>query len=365
MRISLTFFFILFAWGLQAQYTLSQGESEIRFSSVIIGFYNHEFYADGVTERPNNRFRLRDARFKMDGTLSKKANFELEADFANIIEEGQSGDRSILLDAWVNYQTFIDIKFGFQDIPYSRESMISIRWNPFFNRSTAIGEAVSRRDLGVTLYKDFFNEKLKIWAGAYNGLGVLRNLNDASGRLEYVARAEFSYPQAYNDRILDLYNSAIPVVSLGVNTRYSDKATEDPNYPILIDGQRFQYGLDFAFRYGGFSLIYEYQHITATPNEGTIWTVDENGQFRAPGHILYAAQFIPKWKSVFAVRYDSFDSNSEQNNVMEEQLTLSYNYLVQDYDIVFRLNYLRNMTTLQSSNGNFDQVRLGLLFTIN
>ena len=365
MRLSICFFLLLIAVSSHAQYTLSQGESEIRFSSVIIGFYNHEFYPEGIDDRPNNRFRLRDARFKIDGQISEKANFELEADFANIIEEGQSGDRSILLDAWVNYHTFIDIKFGFQDIPYSRESSISIRWNPFFNRSTAIGEAVTRRDLGVTLHKDFFNEKLKTWIGAYNGLGVLRNTNDASGRLEYIARVEFSYPQAYNDRILDLYNSAIPVVSLGINTRYANKSTEDPEYPILIDGKRFQYGMDFAFRYGGFSLIYEYQHITATPNAGTVWAVDENGQFQAPGHILYVSQFIPKWKSVFALRWDKFQRNIVGNVLPNEKVALSYNYLISDYDIVLRLNYLRNMNNITTTDLGFDELRLGLLFTIN
>jgi hypothetical protein len=365
MRVFALFIFTSIALSSHAQYVISQGENEIRFSSLIIGFYNHEFYPDQVQDRPNNRFRLRDARFKLDGNLSDNANFELEADFANIIEEGQSGDRSILLDAWVNYQTFVDIKFGFQDIPYSRESSISIRWNPFFNRSTAIGEAVNRRDLGVTLHKDFFNEKLKAWVGAYNGLGVLRNLNDASGRLEYVARVEFSYPQAYNDRILDLYNSAIPVVSIGANTRYANKSTEDPDYPILIDGKRFQYGLDFAFRYGGFSFIYEYQHITATPNAGTTWALDENGQFQAPGHILYVSQFIPKWKSVFALRWDKFQKNTVSNSLPEERLALSYNYLISDYDIVLRLNYLRNMNSITTTNLGYDQMRIGLLFTIN
>ena len=121
----------------------------------------------------------------------------------------------------------LSIELGYDKVPFSRTSLVSNTETPFLQRVEVARGAFNRRDLGLTFTYSLLNKKLNLYGGAYTGLGSesLSTGNDASGKLEYIGRAEFSYPARYRHIEVDLSHLNIPVISVGIDGRYAEKKT--------------------------------------------------------------------------------------------------------------------------------------------
>ena len=236
----------------QAQYTLYKSKSYIEISGFLTSYYNYRFYPSTETDKRKNRFALDYAVFKMDGTVNKIWNYQLQLNAAALADPTTSD--GFIMQASAAYNALKDnlqIELGYDKLPFSRSSMVANTESPFLQRpEIARGGAFSRRDIGTTITYSLLNKKINLYAGAYTGLGPqsLTGENDPSGKLEYIARAEFSYPARYRHAEVDLSHIHIPLVSVGINGRYAEKkSTSGIDYPILtMDGKKLSYGADFS-----------------------------------------------------------------------------------------------------------------------
>ena len=214
--------FILLIGGVaQAQISISTGEHNIEISARISTFYNHRFLKEGENDRDKNRFRLRDAQLILEGRLKDEWEYEVQVDFADIgsnISGDVDPENPGLMDAFVTYKGLdvFNIKLGYSKLPYSRSSLTPFPYSTYWQRALiARGDIFSRRDVGVTLYKDYWKKRVNAYAGIYTGLGEfsISGDNDASGNLEFIARVDLSYPAPMKYRQVDYIHTPIPPVS--------------------------------------------------------------------------------------------------------------------------------------------------------
>ncbi|RYZ30006.1 MAG: hypothetical protein EOP49_40155, partial [Sphingobacteriales bacterium] len=181
----------------QAQLTLTNGNHTLEISGGISSYYNSRPLKDGEDDRKKDRFKLRDAQIQLEGRIGNTWEYELQMDFADQAANANGADfdpeNPGLMDAYVIYKGlgFVNIQAGYGKIYYSRSSMTPFVYSPFWQRAELTrGSIFSQRDVGVTVMKDFWNQRINAYAGIYSGLGELslNGDNDASGQPEYAAR---------------------------------------------------------------------------------------------------------------------------------------------------------------------------------
>jgi len=379
--------FVLLTGNLaQAQISISNGEHNIEISSRISTFYNQRFLKSGEENRDKNRFRLRDAQVIIEGRVKNDWAYEIQVDFADIASnntgEGVDGENPGLMDAFVTYKGLkpFNVKLGYGKLPYSRSSLTPFPLSSYWQRAqVARGDIFSRRDIGITLYKDYWKKRINVYAGVYSGLGEasLAGDNDASGNPEFVTRVDLSYPAPMKNREVDYNHSPIPLFSLGLNGRYANKELPDgEEFPDgatgeyglkVINGKKYTYGLDFAFQYKGFSGQFEVHQINAQPqNENDplflgLTPEQTKGEVFAGGHFSQLNYFFKKYKTIVSVRYEQLDLN-DLNAGDSKRTSAAIAYQINGFDAMIKLQYFNNLNK-QESIDTLDwntQLRLGL-----
>jgi len=347
-----------------------KGKKKLEISGVVYTFYNRRFYKEGETNKDKNLFRLRDARIKFIGDLKKKIAFNLDINFAGL--ESLNTDESATFNPFLNDANItwtapgdIDLSVGYMGIDYGRSSMASIFTSPFMERPQFTkGDYYNRRDLGVCLTRQFWDKRVRLNAGVYNGLGTPLPDNDKSGNLLYSARADFSYPQKVDYDEADLDHLDKPNFAVGVNGMYSNKQkAPDPEYPIYVNGKRMVYGADFQFMYKGLSFQAEINQMRGTPNDtNDVWLNGQNtSYFRSGAWTVSASYYITKAKSLIALRYDDVNLNDIVRGDDRRQLSIAYSYMLNDFKTCFRIQYWKRFNQgLTGEPWNQDQLRVGV-----
>lgn len=380
-------FFISFEQA-DAQVTLSNGEHVLEISGRLSTYYNERNLKPTNNNRNKDRFRLRDAQVQFEGRIRDEWAYELQVDFVDLAVAGTGEidpENPGLMDAWVKYKglDFMDIQVGYGKLPYSRNSLVPFFASPYWQRAQLTrGEFFSRRDAGITLSTSTWKQRIKLYAGAYTGLGEfsLRGDNDATGNLEYVTRAELAFPSRYRYRDIDYFVSPVPMFVVGANARYSDRRLpEGRNFPEdlggryglrAIDGERYIYGFDVAFQYMGFSAQFEAHQMLAKPQS----PLDPNflgftpeqtdGKFYAGGYIAQANYFWKKAKSIFSVRYEEFNINDlAQGKSQRFSPALAYQFNGFDAMVKFQYFYIISEEEVLDPMRWTEQWRVG--FTLN
>ncbi len=392
MKNTFCLLFTLFIGGfVQAQVSFSTGEHNIEISSRISTFYNQRFLKDGESDRDKNRFRLRDAQLIVEGRISDQWEYEVQVDFADI-GANNSGDidpeNPGLMDAFVTYKGLdaFNIKVGYSKLPYSRSSLTPFPATTYWQRAQFVrGDFFSRRDVGLTLYKDFWKKRVNAYAGIYTGLGESSisggGDNDASGNPEFIGRVDLSYPAPMKYRQVDYVHTPIPLFAIGINGRFANKnLPEGEDFPDgaagefglkLIDGKKYTYGMDFTFQYRGFSGLFEIHQIKAEPqNENDALflglTPDQTeGKILAGGYLSELSYFFKDIKTIVSVRYEQLDLN-DLNIGDSKRFSGSLAYQLKGFDAMVKLQYFNNLNE-QESLDPLDwnsQLRLGLQFNL-
>ena len=382
-------FILLIGNYTQAQISISNGEHNIEISSRISSFYNYRFLKPGEEDNDKNRFRLRDAQLIVEGRIKNDWAYEVQVDFADIASNNTGdidGENPGLSDAFITYKGLeaFNIKFGYSKLPYSRSSLTPFPYSTYWQRAQfARGDLFSRRDVGLTLYKDFWQKRINAYAGIYTGLGEasLAGDNDASGNPEFVGRVDVSYPAPMKNREIDHIHSPIPLFSLGLNGRFANKnlpeGEEFPNAATgefglkVIDGKKYTYGLDVTFQYMGFSGQFEIHQINAQPqNENDplflgLTPEQTDGEIFAGGYLWQLNYFIKKHKTILSVRYEQLDIN-DLNPGDSKRLSAAIAYQLDGFNSMVKLQYFNNLND-QESLDPLDwnsQIRLGFQFNL-
>jgi phosphate-selective porin OprO/OprP len=115
---------------------------------------------------PPSTFLLRRARLKVEGTLFKNYEYEVETELTD--------SETALRDGYVNinYHPGIQVKLGQFKIPFSQEELISTKWLEFIENAS-LNNLVPGRSPGFQVHGELFGGVLEYQTGFFNGLGKL------------------------------------------------------------------------------------------------------------------------------------------------------------------------------------------------
>jgi hypothetical protein len=379
--------FPLMAVGAHAQLVLSNGDHVLELTGGVSTYYNQRFLKDGETNRRKDRFRLRDAQIQLEGRYRNSIAYELQFDMADFAQTGSGPidpENVGLMDAWVTFKglEFIDITMGYGKLPYGRSSQVPFIYSPYWQRAELVrGDIFSRRDIGVTLSRSFWQQRAAVYAGIYTGLGELslRGDNDPSGRPEYIGRAEVAWPSRYRKRDIDERLSPVPMFAVGANARYTDKsqpaggilpAFAGGDYGIkVIDGSRSVVGIDATAQYKGISAQFEMHRMRMEPRNPNSAlfrgrpAAEHEGFVLAGGWFGQLNAFSKRFSSILSVRYEELNLNDLAPGV-QQRIGGAYAYQFRGFDCMLKIQYwhiLEEEASIDPKRWN-EQVRLGIQY---
>src|SRR5690606_4134466 len=109
-----------------------------------------------------DRFKLRDARFFIEGRIGNTYEYKLQADLSSLGATEVDPESPALYDAYITYKGFepVNITVGYGKLPYSRASMVAFANSPYWQRAEVVrGDLFPRRDVGITLDKSLWKSR--------------------------------------------------------------------------------------------------------------------------------------------------------------------------------------------------------------
>ncbi len=368
-------FVFLLILNTHAQFIIQKNENELDFSGLITTLYNYNHLLPGVDNHSKDALNLRDAQFTVEGSYKKKYEFKLQLDFANLMANRNDPETPGFMDAYMLYKglKFMDIKLGYQKLPFSRGSLVSFAYSPFFHRAEiARGNFFSQRDIGLTLNKKMIGDRLRLYAGVYSGMGEqsLYTPNDKSGKLEYLGRVEFTNDPKLKYREIDMSHAEKFIFSLGLGARYAEKAHYTGNDYMIktINGKKQTVGFDVFAMYKGLSVTFETDQIKMTPNTPERLMNTSTTFFMAGGWLTQVNYYFIKLNSSVSYRYEVSNMNDLIQG-LTKMYSLGYDYYLKKYDSVIKVNYTRLLsqeTVPNVDTRNYDwQMQIGWQFIFN
>ena len=230
-----------------------------------------------------NRFRMRRARFELTGEAKReKISYQLEIDLTGG-GEGTDVVGGLVYDAWIGYDFNKNIKLSFGQKSTStdnRELGMSSGTLQLADRSPLSAAFGSVREFGLfldTSYKITRKSIIQPEFAITNGDGI--NVTDKDhggfkygGRIDYLPFGQFSNFGQF--RQADIMREQTPKFVIGVNYSYnvgiSDRRGSQSGTILYLDKDNKEllpdyakYGVDFLFKYNGFSLLGEYVNASA------------------------------------------------------------------------------------------------------
>lgn len=248
-------------------------------------------------ESNSSRYRMRRVRLRMDGQSSnERFKYRFQVDLSGVSEIGES-DPDPLLDAYVDYvlTNRISVKFG-QRATYTdnRELFMNSNSLQLVERSRLTSAFSSIREFGL-----FISGRFRAGRGSYirphfvltNGDGKNVYSRDRGGlkiggRVDYLPFGLFTNMGQF--RQIDVMREQVPKLVVGVHYsknngmssrrgRYSGRliylnANDEESLPNYT-----KYGVDFLFKYKGFSALGEYIKSTAEVPSDITKRIRNNG----------------------------------------------------------------------------------------
>jgi hypothetical protein len=300
--------FLFFLINLNAQdvemqsYTFGEGlrfVGESGYNVRITGYAQpmSELKRINSEESNSSRYRMRRVRLRMDGQSSnERFKYRFQVDLSGVSEIGES-DEDPLLDAYVDYALTnrISVKFG-QRSTYTdnRELFMNSNSLQLVERSRLTSAFSSIREFGL-----FISGRFRAGRGSYlrphfvltNGDGKNVYSRDRGGlkiggRLDYLPFGLFTNMGQF--RQIDVMREQVPKLVVGVHYsknngmssrrgRYSGRiiylnANDQESLPDYT-----KYGVDFLFKYKGFSALGEYIKSSAEVPSDITQRIRNNG----------------------------------------------------------------------------------------
>jgi hypothetical protein len=273
------------------KYTLGEGltftggkDYSINLRGYFQPYYEVKAYTDPTLEDNLSRFRMRRLRLRLSGEAAQqKIEYRFQADFSGNSETGDEA-AGFLFDAWVAYNINRrwSVTLG-QKVARTDNRELAMGSNTLMlpERSRVTSAFASIREFGLFVdgtIRMSTNHYLRPHAALTNGDGLNvfgrdRGGLKVGGRLDYLPFGLFSYYGQF--RQADLARELSPKLVVGVNYSlnygmssrrgrssgdilYLNDAGEEslPNYT--------KYGVDFMFKYRGFTLLGEFVGTQAT-----------------------------------------------------------------------------------------------------
>uniref|UniRef100_UPI00404B125B porin n=2 Tax=Flavobacterium sp. TaxID=239 RepID=UPI00404B125B len=295
-----------YKFGEGLNFKTSDGK-ELKISGYFQPYFESKNYTSADDQDAANRFRMRRTRLRFDGNSSdNKFSYRFQVDLSGSAEVDEE-TTNYLLDAYVTYDFFkqLNISFG-QRATYTdnRELWMASNSLQFVERSRLTSAFSSIREFGF-----FVNSRFKTGKNSYiNPYFVLTNgdglnvLGKDYGGLKVGGRVDFLpfglFSKAGQFRQTDIVREQTPKFVIGVNYSINNgmssrRGRESGTILYLNDNNEeslpdyTKYGVDFLFKYKGFSALGEFvKSVASVPtditqrvrNDGSIATTfDVNG----------------------------------------------------------------------------------------
>lgn len=279
------------------KYTLGEGfkfsgnkNSEINLNGFIQNSLETKFNTTDSTSDVYNRFRIRRLRLRLAGDLPKyKLDYRLQLDLSGTPEISDESGNNFLFDAWVSYNpsSKLQIKFGQSISPTENlELLMSSNTLQLPERSRITSAFGIVREFGVFVSNEFKianNFFIKSAVALTNGDGQNIFVNDKGGfkiggRIDFLPFGKFNNFGQF--RQVDVVRELTPKLLVGFvySTNYgvSSRRGEANNIVYLNDSLKevlpnfTKFGVDFLFKYKGFSMLGELiQTMASVPNDIT------------------------------------------------------------------------------------------------
>ena len=267
-----------YSFGEGISFTADNG-SKIKLSGYAQPHVELKNYTDLETNSSYSRFRLRRLRLRFDGQAKNpKFSYRFQIDLSGTSETGDaSGD--YLLDAYVTYDITNRIKISFgQRATYTdnRELFMNSNSLQLVERSRLTSAFSSIREFGLFVRGNFrLNGKgayLRPYFVLTNGDGI-NNFDKDLGGLKIGGRIDFLpfglFTNLGQFRQIDVMRELTPKFVIGANFSHnsgmSSRRGRDSGAILYLNelGQQSlpdytKYGIDFLFKYNGFSALGEY-----------------------------------------------------------------------------------------------------------
>ena len=251
----------------------------MQISGYFQPYLESKFYTNAEDNGGLNRFRMRRARLRLDGkSTNNRFSYRIQADLTGSGEADNDLLNNYLLDAFISYDVTkkITVSFG-QRATYTdnRELFMNSSSLQFVERSRLTSAFAAIREFGLFVdgtFKAGDTSYLRPYFVLSNGdgqnlVGKDRGGLKVGGRLDFLPFGLFSNFGQF--RQVDIVRERTPKLVVGVNYSYNDGISSRngrgsgeilylnaQNEESLPDYSKF--GIDFLFKYRGFSALGEF-----------------------------------------------------------------------------------------------------------
>ena len=264
----------------------NEKDYNIRFSGFLQPMVESRFYPDMEGKKDFQRFRMRRMIAKLSGEAKEKQiSYQLQIDLTGSSDGGGDGTtNNYLMDAWVGWKPNrnLEIVVGQENSPTdSREMGMTSTSLQMIDRSPVALAFSSIREFGVfvnTQFKAGRNAVILPSVALTNGDGANVFAKDhggmkIGGRLDFLPFGKFGNGGQF--RQTDMERELTPKLVIGATYSYnsgiSDRRGRQSGTVLYLDSlgketlpdyQKF--GVDFLFKYRGFSVLGEFIKTSAT-----------------------------------------------------------------------------------------------------
>ncbi len=273
-------------------------------------------YVDNADPTFYNRFRMRRARVQLSGnSAQEKLTYRIQLDLTGGGEgDADASSSSLIFDAWVAYDLTkrIKVTFGQKGTPTdNRELGMRSNTLQLVDRSPLTSAFASIREFGFfaeSTYKISRYSYIKPEIAITNGDGINVFNKDYGGlkyggRIDYLPFGLFSNFGQY--RQADIVRELTPKFAIGVNYSYNEGISDRRgsksgqilyldvnNKELLPDYSKF--GIDFLFKYKGYSVLGEYINASSRVPNGITQRVRTDGT-TSPDFLVNGIQDVEKY----------------------------------------------------------------------
>lgn len=275
--------------------------NELRISGFVQPYVESRQLLNDEKVPQEMRFRMRRLRLRIEGqSANERFSYRFQTDLSGT-GELLDGNTNFLLDAWVawNIARRLRITFG-QRAPYTdnRELFMNSNSLQLVERSRLTSAFATIREFGLFLDGTFniggqryFKPYLLLTNGdGPNVFAADRGGLKVGGRLDFLPFGLFTNLGQFNQA--DIVRERTPKLVIGAtyshNKGVSSRSGRESGSILYLDlnGQELlpdytKYGVDFLFKYRGFSMLGEFVKSSASVPEGIVQRVREDGSVSA------------------------------------------------------------------------------------
>ena len=332
-----------YSFGEGISFTADNG-SMIKLSGYAQPHVEIKNYNDLEENSSSNRFRLRRLRLRFDGQASNpKFAYRFQVDLSGSSETGEAtGD--FLLDAYVSYDITNRIKVIFgQRSTYTdnRELFMNSNSLQLVERSRLTSAFSSIREFGLFLSGNFRlngqGSYLRPYFVLTNGDGI-NNFDKDLGGLKIGGRIDFLpfglFTNKGQFRQIDVMRELTPKFVIGVNYSHnsgmSSRRGRNSGSILYLNelGQQSlpdytKYGIDFLFKYNGFSALGEYVKSSSTVPTDIIERVRNDGS-TSSSFLVNGVQDIESYVNGRMMLGEAY--NIQMGYLFKSGITIDYRY---------------------------------------